>query len=51
MMGRGWHYALAALGAEGPDHLAHILREDLKSNMGQIGARNLRDLPKPLVLD
>ncbi|MEL6886943.1 MAG: alpha-hydroxy acid oxidase [Pseudomonadota bacterium] len=51
MMGRGWHYALAALGPEGPDHLAHLLREDLKSNMGQIGARTLRDLPKPFVFD
>ena len=37
MMGRGWHYALAALGAEGPDHLAAILRADLQANMGQLG--------------
>ncbi len=37
MMGRGWHYALAALGAHGPDHLAAILRADLEANMGQLG--------------
>lgn len=37
MLGRGWHYALAALGPDGPAHLAGILREDLKANMGQLG--------------
>ncbi len=51
MLGRGWHYALAALGPEGPDHLAHILKSDLIANMGQLGARNLRDLPKPFTRD
>ncbi|MEO0401451.1 MAG: alpha-hydroxy-acid oxidizing protein, partial [Pseudomonadota bacterium] len=50
MMGRAWHYALAAIGPDGPDHLAHILREDLKSCMGQLGARNLKSLPKPFDL-
>ncbi|WP_120502455.1 alpha-hydroxy acid oxidase [Roseovarius sp. EL26] len=39
MLGRGWHYALAALGPKGPAHLAHILREDLLANMGQLGIR------------
>ncbi len=51
MLGRAWHYALAALGANGPDHLAHILSADLKSCMGQLGARSLRDLPTPFRLD
>ncbi|THH39074.1 alpha-hydroxy-acid oxidizing protein [Aliishimia ponticola] len=46
MLGRAWHFALAALGPEkGPDHLAHILSADLKANMGQLGARSLADLP------
>ncbi|MEX0310989.1 MAG: alpha-hydroxy acid oxidase [Tateyamaria sp.] len=49
MLGRGWHYALAALGPDGIDHLAHILAEDLKANMGQLGARTLQTLPKPFV--
>ncbi len=51
MMGRGWHYAVAALGERGPDHLAHILAEDLKSNMGQLGARDLQTLGTPFRLD
>lgn len=37
MLGRAWHFALAALGAQGPAHLARILRLDLESNMGQLG--------------
>ena len=41
MMGRGWHYALAALGPTGPAHLAHILRSDLEANMGQLGITTL----------
>lgn len=51
MLGRAWHYALGALGAEGPAHLTHILKADLISCMGQLGARNLRDLPEPFRLD
>ena len=51
MLGRAWHYALGALGAKGPEHLAHILKADLISNMGQLGARTLRDLPEPFRLD
>lgn len=41
MMGRGWHYALAALGATGPAHLAAILRADLLANMGQLGLADM----------
>lgn len=51
MLGRAWHYALAALGSKGPDHLAHILKADLEANMGQLGARDLTELPKPFQLD
>ena len=49
MMGRGFHYALAALGAPGPDHLIDILTKDLQANMGQIGTPNLSDLPGALI--
>lgn len=44
MLGRAWHYALAALGAAGPDHLTAILQSDMRANMAQIGARRLADL-------
>ena len=37
MMGRAWHYALAALGPDGPQHLVSILKYDLEANMGQLG--------------
>jgi L-lactate dehydrogenase (cytochrome) len=37
MLGRAWHYALAALGPEGAAHLDHILREDLIANLHQLG--------------
>lgn len=40
-MGRGFHYALAALGPSGPAHLLDILSKDMKANMGQLGARTL----------
>ncbi len=52
MLGRAWHYALAALGKEiGPDHLVHILSADMKANMGQLGARDLASLPAPRKID
>ncbi len=46
MLGRGFHYGLGAFGAKGADHVVDILRADLISNMGQIGAKSLIDLPK-----
>ncbi len=44
MMGRTWHYALGALGREGPAHLHDILVKDMTSNMAQIGAARLDEL-------
>ncbi|MEI4232357.1 alpha-hydroxy acid oxidase [Roseovarius sp. D22-M7] len=49
MMGRGWHFALGALGARGPAHLADILAEDLRANMGQLGTHRLTDVRIRLV--
>jgi len=43
MMGRAWHYALAALGRDGPNHLVHILKSDLEANMGQLGLARPQD--------
>lgn len=48
MMGSGFHYATAAIGARGPAHLLAILKSDLTSNMVQIGAKTLSDLPNCL---
>jgi L-lactate dehydrogenase (cytochrome) len=50
MLGRAFHYALAALGPQGIDHLIDILAKDLIANMGQLGARSLAELPKPFAL-
>ncbi|MEO0772458.1 MAG: alpha-hydroxy acid oxidase [Pseudomonadota bacterium] len=44
MLGRGCHYALGALGRAGPDHLAHILKADLMSNMGQMALSAVKDV-------
>ncbi len=49
MLGRGFHYALAALGAGGPAHLIDILARDLEANMAQLGLADLaaiRDLKR-----
>ncbi|MEO9514342.1 MAG: alpha-hydroxy acid oxidase [Paracoccaceae bacterium] len=50
MLGRAWHYALAAIGSTGPAHLVEILRKDLQANMGQLGAKDLAHLPQPIDL-
>lgn len=44
MLGRAWHYALAAFGPRGAAHLDHILRDDLVANMHQLGLRHPSDL-------
>lgn len=44
MMGRPWHYALGALGPQGPAHWHDVLVKDMESNMAQIGAARLLDL-------
>ena len=49
MMGRAWHYAVAAMGARGIEHLIHILTDDMKLNMAQIGAHDLSELPRRLI--
>ena len=50
MLGRAFHFALAALGPRGVDHLIDLLARDLTAKMGQLGAGNLRDLPAPFDL-
>ena len=50
MLGRAWHFALAALGDIGPNYLYDMLCKDLVSNMGQMGAPSLSKLPKTVPL-
>ncbi len=44
MLGRAWHYGLAAFGEAGAAHVAHILTEDLKANLGQLGLTSFEGL-------
>lgn len=37
MLGRAWHYGAAAFGARGAAHVAHILTEDLRAGLVQMG--------------
>lgn len=46
LAGRPFIWGVAALGKYGGDHVAHILIDDLKNNMVQLGARNLQELRK-----
>lgn len=51
MLGRAFHYAVGALAEKGPPHLIKMLRDDIVSNMGQMGARTLDDLSSRLIKD
>jgi len=44
MLGRAFHYGLAAMGEPGAAHVLDILRQDMISNMGQLGTRSFREL-------
>jgi L-lactate dehydrogenase (cytochrome) len=44
MLGRAFHYALAALGRDGPAHLIDILSRDMNANLGQLGVARPTDL-------
>jgi L-lactate dehydrogenase (cytochrome) len=37
MLGRAFHYGLAAFGAAGAAQVVHILTEGLRADMGQLG--------------
>ena len=51
MLGRAFHFGLAALGARGPAHVIDILQKDMAANMGQMGAPDLASLPEPFALE
>ncbi|AVO37345.1 alpha-hydroxy acid oxidase [Pukyongiella litopenaei] len=50
MLGRAFHFAVAALGEAGPGHLVDMLARDMAANMGQLGVRRLAELPAPIQL-
>lgn len=45
IMGRAFHFAVAALDKQGGDHVMKILKSELRCAMGQIGCATLKDLP------
>lgn len=49
MIGRAFQYAVAAFGAEGIDHLVHILKADITANMSQLGLEDLGQLRQCLL--
>ncbi len=50
MLGRGFHYAVAALGEAGAAHAIDMFAQDMKSCMGQLGAADLKSMPAPVTL-
>lgn len=44
MLGRPFLYGVAALGKYGADHVIHILSDDLKNNMVQLGVASIPEL-------
>lgn len=49
MLGRAPHYAVAAFGRPGVDHLIDILTASMTADMGQMALTHLADLPSRLV--
>lgn len=50
MLGRAFHYAVAALGEAGAAHVIDMLAKDMESALGQMGVARLDDLPAPITL-
>jgi L-lactate dehydrogenase (cytochrome) len=44
MMGRPFYYAVAAMGAEGADHIMKLFKAELQCTMGQLGCPALSDI-------
>jgi L-lactate dehydrogenase (cytochrome) len=49
MLGRAFHYSVGALAEKGPPHLIHILTDDMRLAMGNIGARKLSEVKDHLI--
>ncbi|MDH3669467.1 MAG: alpha-hydroxy-acid oxidizing protein, partial [Paracoccaceae bacterium] len=49
LLGRALTFSVAAMGAAGPDHALHILREEFEGTLCQLGCKAIEDLPRYLV--
>ncbi|SLN14741.1 L-lactate dehydrogenase [cytochrome] [Pseudoruegeria aquimaris] len=49
MLGKAFHFGLAAFDEAGAAHVVNILRKDMESNMCQIGTPRLKDLESALL--
>ena len=45
-LGRPFIYSVAALGALGPDHAVHILKEEMENNMMQLGIETVDEIKR-----
>jgi L-lactate dehydrogenase (cytochrome) len=45
LMGRPFLFAVGALDRRGGDHVMNVLKEELKTTMGQLGCNSLKELP------
>ena len=48
-VGRPFIHGVCALGKYGSDHVAHILMDDLKNNMVQLGAKTVEEVRKAVI--
>ena len=44
LLGRAFIYGVAALGAYGGDHVAHVLQDGLRNNMAQLGVESISEI-------
>ena len=49
LLGRAFLYGVAALGVNGGGHVMNILKEELRSTMGQLGCAETKQLPEFLL--
>ena len=49
MLGRPFYYALTAMGEQGADHIVELLMDETRCAMGQLGCKNITELPERLL--
>ncbi len=49
LLGRAFGYGVAALGPIGPDHVHHIISQELKNVLAQLGCPTPQDLPRTII--